>query len=277
MGDTDTHPDTDTPPDIEPAEALARMRAAAPLVHCITNYVAMDFAANLLLAAGAAPAMIHAREEAAEFARTASALTVNIGTLSPDWVEAMAEAAGAAREAGRPWVFDPVAAGATAYRREVSARLMALGPTVVRGNASEVLALAGATGTGKGVEAADPVAKAEAAARELARAHGTVVAVTGPEDYVTDGARALRIAGGDPMLARVTAAGCALTALVGAYLGAGLRPVEGTVGALAAYAAAGAAAAEGAPGPGSFRVAFLDAIAGLDAEGLAARAAVRPA
>ncbi|MEM8624927.1 MAG: hydroxyethylthiazole kinase, partial [Pseudomonadota bacterium] len=176
------------------------MRAAVPLVHNITNYVAMNFQANVMLAAGASPAMIHAREEAADFAAIASALTINIGTLSPAWLDAMLWSAEAARDAGRPWVLDPVAVGATQYRRQAGGVLLARRPRAIRSNASEVIALAGigqkeadGAGSGRGADATDTVHAAEEAARALAQRSGAVVAVTGAEDFVTDGTRAVLI------------------------------------------------------------------------------------
>ncbi|WP_116132350.1 hydroxyethylthiazole kinase [Tropicimonas sp. IMCC34043] len=246
-----------------PAEALSAMRAATPLVQCITNYVAMNFAANVLLAAGAAPAMVHDPEESGEFAGIAGAVTVNIGTIGPRWVEGMMAAANAAREAGVPWVLDPVACFATRFRRETVARLIALCPDVVRGNASEILALAGQASAGKGVDAGDSVAAAEQAARALAAQTGGVVAVTGAVDFVTDGTRGVRIAGGSALMPQVTATGCALTCLVGAYAAAVPDPFAATVGALSHFAAAGEAAELSAQGPGSFAMAFLDALASV--------------
>lgn len=243
----------------DPSQHLNAMRAAAPLVQNITNYVAMNVMANVMLAAGASPAMVHARSEAAEFAGIASALSINIGTLDDEWADCMALAAKAACTAGKPWVLDPVAVGATALRRNVAARLVALGPTVIRGNASEILALAGLAAHGRGVDATDPVAAAEAAARELAVQSGVVVAVTGAVDFVTDGSRALRIANGDPIMPRVTALGCSLTGIVAAFA-AVAPPFDATVAALAYYGVAGEVAARYAKGPGSFQVAFLDAL-----------------
>lgn len=241
---------------------LETMRAQAPLVQNITNYVAMNVTANVLLAAGASPAMVHAEEEAGEFAGLAGALTVNIGTLSAPWVAGMKAAIAGARG---PWVFDPVAAGATAYRRRVATELLALKPRVIRGNASEILALAGMAGTGKGVDAADGVDPE--VARALARQTGAVVAVTGPVDYVTDGERGAEIANGHPLMPRVTALGCALSGLVGAFVATG-PAYEFTVEALAYYGLAGEIAARHAQGPGGFAVAFLDALAALTPEDL---------
>jgi hydroxyethylthiazole kinase len=251
-----------------PGRALEHMRAVAPLVQNITNYVAMNPMANILLAAGASPAMVHAREEAAEFAAIADALTINIGTLSAAWLESMVEAAAAANAAAKPWVLDPVAVGATAFRRFAGERLLALGPTLIRGNASEIIALAHRVDSGKGVDSADAVSAAESAATELARATGAVVAVTGPVDFVTDGTRAARIANGDALMPRVTALGCALTGVAGAFLGAGCERFDGTVAALAYYGLAGEIAAAEAAGPGSFAVRFLDALAGIGPDDL---------
>lgn len=260
----------------EIAARLATMRATAPLVQNITNYVAMNVMANVMLAAGASPAMVHAEEEAAEFAGFTHALTINIGTLSGPWVAAMEAAATAASERGTPWVLDPVAVGATAFRREVGARLVAMKPAVVRGNASEIMALAGDAGRGKGVDSADGVEAAEDAARRLARVTGGVVAVTGPVDYVTDGTRGWRIANGDPMMPKITALGCSLTGVVGAFL-VGQPAAEATVAALAYYGLAGEMAAKTATGPGSFAVAFLDALHTLTPEALEAGARVSAA
>ncbi|MFG6158865.1 hydroxyethylthiazole kinase [Halomonas sp. 1390] len=257
---------------IDPAAHLARVRETRPLVHNITNHVAMNSMANVLLALGASPAMVHAREEAAEFTALAGALTINIGTLSPHWVDAMEAAALAAGETGRPWVLDPVAVGATRYRRETGARLLALSPDVIRGNASEIIALAGGAGGGHGVDSTAPSEAALAAARRLAEHTGGVVAVTGEEDLVTDGRRLARVHGGHPLMPRVTTLGCALTGVVAAFLAGADDHFEATTAALAGYAVAGELAGEVARGPGSFAVAFLDALYHLDHEALAERA-----
>ncbi|EIC20653.1 hydroxyethylthiazole kinase [Thiorhodovibrio frisius] len=264
---------------IRPGDALHRLRKEAPLVHNITNYVAMNPMANILLAAGCSPAMVHAPEEAAEFAAIASALTVNIGTLSRPWLEAMLSAAEAARAHQRPWVLDPVAAGATRFRREAAARLLELQPTVIRGNASEILALGASAEVqaatevkGRGVDSNNPVAAAAAVSVALAKRHNAVVAVTGPTDWVTDGRRAANIGNGHPLMPRVTALGCSLTGIIGGFLGAGCDPYEGTLAALAYYGAAGEWAAQderwAVQGPGSFAVAFVDALALMSADQL---------
>jgi hydroxyethylthiazole kinase len=248
-----------------PGLLLDQMRQSAPLVQCITNFVAMNIAANVLLAVGASPAMVHDQNEAAEFAAIAGAVTINIGTISPEWLDGMMLAARAAAATGRPWILDPVAHFATGYRRQSVERLMALRPTIVRGNASEIIALAGGQSAGQGADSRDGVEQAEASATTLAREHRTVVAVTGEIDFITDGDRAVRIKGGSPLMPRVTALGCSLTCLIGAFAAARPdEPFEAAVGALASFAVAGERAASLAAGPGSFSWRFLDALAELD-------------
>ncbi len=247
-------------------DLFERMRATNPLVQCITNYVAMNYAANVLLAAGASPAMVHTPEESGEFAAIASALTVNIGTLSPNWVEGMIAAAKSANDAGKPWVLDPVAHFATGYRQGTTTELLKLNPTVIRGNASEIIALGGGQSAGQGVDSGDPVEQAEDAARTLASAQNAIVAVTGEADYVTDGTRSVRIAGGSDLMPKITAMGCALTALIGAYVAiAPNQAFEATVTALTNFAVAGEIAAKTANGPASFMTAFVDGLHNLDA------------
>jgi hydroxyethylthiazole kinase len=263
-------------PQTDLSEALARLRAKGPLVHNITNYVVMNTTANALLAIGASPAMVHALPEVAAFTPLAQALVINIGTLSPPWVEAMEKAAAAANAAGVPWILDPVAAGATAYRTEVSNRLIGLGPAIIRGNASEIMALAGDIGAaGKGVDSTEGSDAAREAARALATRAKCVVAVTGVIDYVTDGEAMTGIANGDPMLSRVTGTGCTATALCGAFLGAGLPAFDAAIAGLAALGVAAETAIGEARGPGSFQVALLDALYNLDSAALAAGANLR--
>ena len=246
-------------------ETLRRLRAAPPLVHCVTNYVAMDVTANVLLALGASPAMVHAREEVEDFASIASALVINIGTLSPAWVEAMEMAARRAAGMGKPWVLDPVGAGATPYRTGVARDLARLGPAAIRGNASEILALAGEVGAGtRGVDSTRSSDEARDAAGALARELGCVVAVTGAVDHVTDGSRSLAVTHGHPMMTRVTALGCACTAVVAAFAAVESDVLAASARALALFGLAGERAAEGSPGPGTLRTRLLDALYQLD-------------
>lgn len=246
-------------------ETVRGVREQAPLVHSITNYVSMDVTANALLAFGAAPAMVHAAEEVEEFVGLASALVVNIGTLSAPWVESMHLAAEAAARTKTPWVLDPVGAGATGYRTAVARELARKQPTVVRGNASEILALAGATGvTTRGVDSVHGSDHALGVARELASELGCVVAVTGATDYITDGERTVGVSNGHPMMTRVTALGCAATALVAACTAVRHDALVAAAHALAALGVAGEYAAERADGPGSLRWRLLDALHLMD-------------
>ncbi|MDB5368534.1 MAG: Hydroxyethylthiazole kinase [Roseomonas sp.] len=264
-------------PGFDGSDVIARLRAAAPLVHNITNYVVANLTANALLAVGASPAMVEAEEEVAEFVRRAAALVVNIGTLTAPRRVAMHRAAAAAAEAGVPWILDPVAAGATGFRLETAQVLAAQRPAVVRGNASEILALAGQTAGSRGVDSVHAAEAARDAARGLARRLGTVVAVTGAVDYVTDGARMMAVANGHALLTRVTGTGCTATALIGAFLGAGLPPMEAALAGLVLLGVAAEHAAAEAAGPASFQVALLDRLALTDDAALAAGARVTPA
>jgi hydroxyethylthiazole kinase len=266
---------------MEPATLFAvieRVRESGPLVQNITNYVVMNNTANALLAFGASPAMVHSTDEVEEFAAISSSLVVNIGTLSAPWIAGMRLAAMTAGRLGKPWVLDPVGAGATRLRTRTAKDLLELRPTVVRGNASEVIAISGASaGAPKGVDSLHASHQAIAPAVGLATAHGLTVAITGAVDVVTDGTRTLLIEGGHPLMARVTGLGCTATALVGACLAVEPDPVLATVAALAALGAAGKAAAEVAGGPGSLQVALLDMLHALDAETLGAHTSVRAA
>lgn len=249
--------------------ALAALRAQPPLVQCITNFVAMNFAANAVLALGAAPAMVHTPEESGDFAAISGALTINIGTLSPPWVDGMTVAIKAAQVSNTPWVLDPVGHFATPYRSRVAADLLLLQPTILRGNASEILAFSGAEAQGRGVDTGDSVTSAVAAAKSIASQYRSVVAVTGGEDFVTDGTRSVFVRGGAPMMERVTAMGCSLTAVMGAFAAVEPDPFQAALAALLVYAEAGEIAAQDASGPGSFAVHFLDALAAIEPDDLA--------
>ena len=260
------------------AALAARVRAGSPLVVNITNYVAMNFAANVLLAAGASPVMAHAPEEIDEMVAIAGALTINFGTLDATWVKAMTEAGLAAQRAGKPVVFDPVGAGATSFRTGTARGFLESFPVaIIRANSSEILALSDAPAAAtKGVDATDPVDAAIPAAAALARKHRCAVAVSGAVDAVTDGRRLIRISGGSPLMPRITATGCSLTALTGACCAlAPEAPLLASATAMAIFKAAAEAAAPSARGPGSMSVAFLDALHSLDPAAVAAPGRIR--
>jgi len=271
----------------EAAGMLQRVRETQPLTHCITNAVVTGFTANVLLAIGAAPAMVDIVGEAGLFAGVASGLLVNLGTPTPEQRGAALEAVDAATMAGTPWVLDPVAIGALPVRTGLAHELAARRPTAIRGNASEILALAGLSAGGRGVDATDTTDAAEAAAAVLAERHGSVVAVSGPVDLITDGARTLRLANGHELLTRVTGGGCALGAVMAAFLGAAragapddrshadvVDPLTAVSAASLVYTIAAERAAAASAGPGSFAVALLDALAAVRPEDIARYARV---
>jgi hydroxyethylthiazole kinase len=254
--------------------ALEELRAKRPLVHNITNYVAMTISANVLLALGASPAMVHALEEVEDFVAISDALAVNIGTLSPPWVAAMRLAVAKANLLGKPWVLDPVGCGATPYRTKAAVELAALRPAIIRGNASEILSLAGQTGSGKGVDSTAKADDAVSAATALAKRTGAVVAVTGVVDYVTDGTTQVAIETGHALMPLSTALGCSLSAVTAAF--AAVRSPRGAaIAALAVFGAAGAAAGERARGPGHLPAEICDALHRMDRATLARFARVR--
>ncbi|BDU78131.1 hydroxyethylthiazole kinase [Mesoterricola sediminis] len=253
-------------------DALAAVRAKAPLVHNITNFVVMNTTANALLALGASPVMAHAEAEMADMVALASALVLNLGTLTPAWVAAMVKAGEAANAKGIPIVLDPVGAGATPYRTATARELLqALRPAILRGNASEIQAVAGEQVRTKGVDATSASDDALAAAQALQAAYGCAVAVSGPTDHILGGGRAWRIHNGHPLMPRVTGLGCTATALCGAF--AAVTPDPGTAAAqaMAVMGVAGEIAAEGAQGPGTLQLAFLDALYNLEPATLEAR------
>lgn len=242
------------------ADELARVRAAPPLVHLLTNEVVQEVTANVLLAIGASPAMIVAEEEVAAFAAISGALLVNVGTLYPARLAAMRLAVAAARQAGVPWTLDPVAVGVLDYRTGACREFLASGPAAIRGNGSEILALAGASGGGRGVDSTAASDTACDAAQRLARATGAVVAVTGETDFITDGTTTWATPWGDPLMTRVVGTGCTLSALVAAFTAQAPDRLRAVAAACAVAGLCGARAAAMSRGPGSFKAAFLDAL-----------------
>jgi len=257
---------------------LAAIRSDKPLVQNITNTVATNFTANALLAVGAAPAMVDIAEESGIFAAGASALLVNLGTLSHQQRNAARVAVTAADQAGTPWVLDPVAIGTLPFRTDFATELLTSGLSAVRGNASEIMALAGAGRGGRGVDSTAEPATATGAALSVARKSHTIVAVSGAEDLITDGQMTVHVRGGHPLLTQVTASGCALGSLIAAALGTeATGALEAVVGAHIIYGLAAEHAAAQAGGPGTFVPAFLDALASVTPEQVVTAARVRTA
>ncbi|MEB0203971.1 hydroxyethylthiazole kinase [Pseudomonas sp. CCC3.1] len=258
----------------------AALRASKPLVQCLTNVVSANFMANVLLSAGAAPAMVDNPEEAADFARIAGAVLINLGTPTSAQVEGMRLAVAAAHEAGKPWVLDPIGAGGLAWRGAVAAQLLAFKPAVIRGNASEIIGLAGLGSDALGFDTSNDPAEAVPAAVQLL-AHSAAVSASGVIDHVVgwvaEGATPprpwlIKIAGGSAWLPRVTASGCSLGALVAAYTAVASDYLTALTTAHVHFALAAELAEATAKGPGSFAAAFLDGLDAVDADLIAAKA-----
>ena len=250
------------------ATSLQNFRHASPLVHCITNDVVQSITANVLLALGASPAMVVDPREAAQFSAIASALLVNVGTLTESRAESMLAAIHAANKAQKPWVLDPVAVGALSWRSEFCQEIIRLQPAAIRGNASEIMALSGLAATGRGVDSADSSLAALPAAQSLAQQTGAVVAVTGEIDYVTDGENGWAVPGGNVLMTRVVGTGCALSAVVAAFASLPGDRLVNVAAACRVMSRAGELACKEAKGPGSFTPAFMDNLYLLDAEKL---------
>ncbi len=257
------------------AELRERVRQQRPLIHHITNFVVMNDTANVTLHIGALPVMAHAREEVAEMVASASALVLNPGTLTRDWVESMRIAGKRANELGIPVVLDPVGAGATRLRTETNLHLLEeVRISVVRGNSGEIGALTGMGGLVKGVEAIVEVDDPVEVAKALARRYRTTVAITGRRDIVTDGMRVFGVDNGHPMLKTITGTGCSASTMVAAFLSVDRDHVLASVASLVCFGLAAELAAAEARGPGSFKVALYDAIYNLSADQIRAGARV---
>ncbi len=255
-------------PGLAAATSLNLLRQHAPLVHCLTNDVVQAFTANTLLALGAAPAMVIEPQEAAQFSAMANAVLINIGTLTHQRAEAMLAAIHGANQAGTPWVLDPVAVGALTYRTGFARDILSLHPAAIRANASETLALAGEQALGRGVDSADDSRRALPAARRLAHDYGTLVAVTGRVDFITDGEQIWSVSDGDPLMTRVTGTGCALSAVVAAFCALPGDRLQHVAAACRVMARAGRLTAARSAGPGSFAAGLLDRLYVLQGEDL---------
>lgn len=259
-------------------QALAQVRARNPLVQCLTNTVVSNFTANVLYAVGSTPAMVDIPDEAGPFAGIASAVVINLGTPHKEQRTAMVEAARAAASAGTPWVLDAFTIGPLPVRTALAQQLLELQPTVVRGTASEIIAVAGdgAAAGGQDADASPEILQAaQETARTLARRTSGVIAVSGPPDFVTDGTRDSRIANGDALLTQVAGGGGgALAAVMAAFAVVDENRLATTVAAVTVYSVAAEMAARQHSRPGSFAVAFLDTLAALTEQDLLERAAL---
>ncbi len=252
------------------ARDLQQVRTQSPIVHNITNYVAMSFNANALLALGASPIMAHAREEMEDMVSISGALVINIGTLDAQWIESMVEAGRAMRALNRPIILDPVGSGATPLRTATCHRIIEeCHPTIIRGNGSEIMSLVDSSVLSKGVDSSVGSDMAVEAAKALARESGAVVVISGETDYITDGDRVETISNGSTMMTSVTAMGCTASCVVGAFAAINANPFEASLHAMATMGVAGEHAAAISKGSGSLQVNFLDELYNLTPDTLA--------
>lgn len=261
-------------------DKLCRVRQAAPLIHCITNYVTANDCANLLLACGASPVMADDPDEVEEFTALAQGLVLNLGTLDRRTVPGMLAAGRRAKALGHPVVLDPVGAGASRLRTATAQQLLEeVRPDILRGNFSEIKTLALGGGGTHGVDAApadrvteQTLAQSVAFVRDFARACGAIVAVTGAIDLVSDGQVTYCIRNGTPYLRRVTGTGCQLSALTAAFAAANPgQLLESTAAAVCAMGLCGQLAETrmgSQDGNASFRAYVLDAVCNLTADQL---------
>jgi hydroxyethylthiazole kinase len=240
---------------------LAAVRDQNPLIHNITNLVAMNYTANALLAMGAAPVMAHDQGEVEDMVALAGALVINIGTLTEDWLTAMIKAGKKASEKDIPIILDPVGSGATPLRTKAARKIIAeTHVRVIRGNASEIVSLKHTDSKTRGVESVHSVEEAAQAAEVLAEELKTTLAITGAVDLITDGNRVIRVSNGHPLMRYVTGAGCTATVTIAAFLAVDADPLSAAATALAFFGLAGEIAAETSSAPGSFMIRMLDAL-----------------
>jgi hydroxyethylthiazole kinase len=239
------------------------VREKSPLVENITNYVVMNNTANALLAAGASPIMAHCKDEMEDLVKISSSVVINIGTLDKPWIESMLTAAYAANRAGKRWVLDPVGAGASRLRNLTVDQLVNLKPTVVRGNAGEILSAAKFDAASKGVDSLVSSEVAFEGAIQLQKQTGGVVCISGTEDYLVDENRLLILSNGDPLMTKVTGLGCTATALIGAFIAVGENPLLATAAAVSMLNIAAELALAKSSGPGSLQMNLLDELYNL--------------
>lgn len=246
---------------------LTQVREKSPLVQNITNFVVMNNTANALLALGASPIMVHAEEELEEVLSFCNSLVINIGTLSKPWADNMILAAQLANKLGKPWVLDPVGAGISSLRNETLQALMLLKPTVIRGNASEIIALQNFNRKSvKGVDSTHSSSYALEAGKLLQKETGSIICISGATDYVISNDEITEIKNGTSVMTKVTGMGCTATAITGAFIGLAKHPYQEAVAGVAITSLAGELAAKISKGPGSLQLNFYDILFNLAKE-----------
>ncbi|MBF0398820.1 MAG: hydroxyethylthiazole kinase [Desulfobacterales bacterium] len=272
---------------------LSHVREKKPLIHNITNFVVMNYTANALLAMGASPVMAHSEDEVEEMVSFAGALVLNIGTLTIDWVNSMLKAGKMASKLNKPIILDPVGSGATSLRTNSAKKIIKeVNLSVIRGNASEIISLKdldsktkkhlsdlfqkqtdvishqSLDSKTKGVDSIHSVDDASSIAKIIANEFETIVAITGPTDFVTDGKDVILVSNGHPLMGCITGTGCTATAIIGAFLAVDKNPMTATATALAFFGLAGEMASKKAEAPGSFMIELINALYTITPEDL---------
>lgn len=246
---------------------LSLVREKSPLVHNITNFVVMNNTANALLALGASPIMVHAKEELADVLNICNSLLINIGTLSKEWALSMIKAAEIVKELQKPWVLDPVGAGISNLRNETLQLLLEINPTVIRGNASEIIALQNFNKNGgKGVDSTAASSSAVEAGKQLNKEYGSIICISGEVDYIISRDEIIEVANGSVMMTKVTGLGCTSSAIIAAFLGLNKNPLEEVVAGVAITSLAGELAASISKGPGTLQMNLYDILYNLSKE-----------
>lgn len=246
---------------------IGTVRAQSPLVHNITNFVVMNNTANALLAVGASPIMAHAHSEVQDMTSICQSLVINIGTLDEYWVKSMLLAAEKAHQLNKPWILDPVGAGATNYRNHTISALLGYKPTVIRGNASEIMALAKDNTTPtKGVDSTAESNEAIVAAKMIADKYTTLVCISGKTDIIVGKDTLIYLNNGDALMTKVTGLGCSSTAVIGAFIAMIEDKAEAVAAAMSLFSIAGELAAKRCAGPGSLQVQLLDKLYNITQE-----------
>jgi hydroxyethylthiazole kinase len=246
---------------------IQKVKTTSPLVHNITNYVVMNSSANALLAVGASPVMAHSEDEVKDMVKIANVLVINIGTLSEKWITAMKIALKEANILNKPVVFDPVGAGATPYRTEIVRELLQTGSmSIIRGNASEIIAMLSAEHKTKGVDSIQIAENAVESAKILNKKHKSVVSISGETDYIISENSIARIHNGHKLMPVITGMGCTATALIGAFAAVSDDFSEAAISGMALMGVAGELAASLSDGPGSLQVHFYDKLYNLSRE-----------
>lgn len=244
-----------------------KVKSSSPLVHNITNYVVMNNTANALLSVGASPIMAHAVEEMEDMVKISGALVINIGTLSPQWIAAMKLAIKQANNLNKPVVFDPVGAGASAYRNKTISELLSIGKyAVIRGNASELMAVASSENHTKGVDSVNTLEQAFGSAQYLSKKQDNVICMSGKTDVIIYKDKIAKIFNGHEMMGKVTGLGCSATALIGAFVAVSDDYFSATVSAMAIMGVAGEIAANVSAGPGTLQLNLLDKLYNITEE-----------